>query len=243
MRAARRAGQPAVRRPQAVGRIHTVHIIYALCNPRGLLDRSNERKLVQVNRFPGKAPTTGLSLRSDYPLTPQERGGAGWLAWLDEVSGGPQPVWGIWTSTPHRRASLRCSRQIFGVRKGFMKYWGLRCRRDRAQSTRSTARPDPARPTVLWARKLECMTRACESEGAMKAAKSTKIARSKRTAKRTKSTSPAARRAKPVTRAQKSLADVTRHKTDMETRRARLSDEMRRGRAGAEIRLLALPAT
>jgi hypothetical protein len=44
-----------------------------------------------------------------------------------------------------------------------------------------------------------------------------------------------------VTRAQKSLAEVTRYKTDMETRRARLSDEMRRGRVGAEVRLLAFP--
>src|SRR6516165_859451 len=78
-------------------------------------------------------------------------------------------------------------------------------------------------------------------EGAMKAAKSRKIARSKRTARRTRSTLPAARRARPATRAQKSLADVTRYKTDMETRRARLSDEMRRGRAGAEVRLLAFP--
>ena len=75
----------------------------------------------------------------------------------------------------------------------------------------------------------------------MKAAKSIKIARSKRTAKRPRSTLPAARRARPVTRAQKSLADVTRYKTDIETRRARLSDEMRRGRAGAEVRLLAFP--
>ena len=73
----------------------------------------------------------------------------------------------------------------------------------------------------------------------MKAVRAMKAAKSKKTTKRT--TSPAARRARPITRAQKSLADVTRYKTDMETRRARLSDEMRRGRAGAEIRLLAFP--
>jgi hypothetical protein len=73
----------------------------------------------------------------------------------------------------------------------------------------------------------------------MKAVRAMKAAKSKKTTKRT--TSPAARRARPITRAQKSLADVTRYKTDMETRRARLSDEMRRGRAGAEVRLLAFP--
>ena len=73
----------------------------------------------------------------------------------------------------------------------------------------------------------------------MKAVRAMKAAKSKKTTKRT--TSPAARRARPITRAQKSLADVTRYKTDMETRRARLSDEMRRGRSGAEVRLLAFP--
>jgi hypothetical protein len=75
----------------------------------------------------------------------------------------------------------------------------------------------------------------------MKAAKSMKVAKSKKTAKRTKSASPAARRAKPVTRAQKSLADITRYKTDMEKRRAKLSDETRPAPAGAEVRLLAFP--
>jgi hypothetical protein len=75
----------------------------------------------------------------------------------------------------------------------------------------------------------------------MKAAKSMKVAKSKKTAKRTKSTSPAARRAKPATSAQKRLADVTRYKTDMEKRRARLSGEIGRGPTGAEVRLLAFP--
>jgi hypothetical protein len=75
----------------------------------------------------------------------------------------------------------------------------------------------------------------------MKAAKSTNVAKSKKTAKRTKSTSPAARRAKPAIRAQKSLADITRYKTDMEKRRTTLSGETGQGRTGAEIRLWAFP--
>ena len=74
----------------------------------------------------------------------------------------------------------------------------------------------------------------------MKAAKSMKIAKSKKTAKRTKSTPPAARGAKPATRVQR-LADITRYKTDMEKRRAKLSDERRPAPAGAEVRLLAFP--
>ena len=75
----------------------------------------------------------------------------------------------------------------------------------------------------------------------MKAAKSMKVAKSKKTPNRTKSTSPAVRRAKPATRAQKRLADITRYKTDMEKRRAKLSDETRPAPAGAEVRLLAFP--
>jgi hypothetical protein len=75
----------------------------------------------------------------------------------------------------------------------------------------------------------------------MRAAKATKVAKSKKTAKSTKSPAPKARRAKPPTRAQKSLADITRYKTDMEKRRTALSGETGRGPTGAEVRLWAFP--